>query len=360
MKVCHLTSAHDTDDDRIFLKECQSLHAAGHEVFLVGKGKSAEREGVQIVGAGNLPQGRIKRMTKGAKMVYEKALSLDCDVYHFHDPELLPYGLKLKKKGKKVIFDSHEDHPAQIRDKGWIPAWIRKPAASFYKAYETRVVKRLDAVVAATPHIAEQFAGRAKKVTVINNYPKMDDIIFHATPFSGREPIVCYAGGLSEIRGEKVMLEAMKGVDGKLVIAGEHEKGEANCLGEEGTNVIRLGRVSRERVNALYGSARAGIVIYQPAENHTEAQPIKVFEYMAAGLPVIASNFPLWKKLVEGNACGICVDPLDPEAVREAITKLLEDPEMGQKMGLCGRKLIEEGLSWSNEEKKLKALYDAL
>ena len=361
MKVCHLTSAHETDDDRIFLKECQSLLAAGHEVYIVGKGGKYVKDGVRIEGVGDLSGSRLKRMWKGAKTVYQKALSLDCDIYHFHDPELLPYGLKLRKKGKKVIFDSHEDHPAQIRDKEWIPAPFRKAAAACYRAYETHAVRYLSAVVAATPHIAEQFQGRAKKVAVINNFPKLDDILFHETPFEERERIICYAGGLSEMRGEKVMTEAMKGVDGLLVLAGAHEDGESREGQKDALPHVRyIGKVDRKGINELYGSARAGIVVYLPAENFIEAQPIKLFEFMAAGLPVIASDFPLWKRFIEDNACGICVDPHDTEAVRKACETLLDDPALSEKMGRRGRKLVEEKYAWQNEEKKLRELYESL
>ena len=158
-----------------------------------------------------------------AKNVYERALALDCEVYHFHDPELLPYGAKLKQLGKKVIFDSHEDVPGQILDKEWLPFPVRKLVSVVYKLYETNCVKQFDAVVTATPHIAEKFNRRCRKVIVINNYPKLDDIEFHDTPFDQREPIVCYAGGISEIRGEKIMVEAMENVAGTLILAGPHD-----------------------------------------------------------------------------------------------------------------------------------------
>ena len=223
MKVCHVTNKHEPKDIRIFHKECVSLAAAGHDVWLVEKGDSEELHGVHIVGCGEAPKSRRRRMTAFARSVYETAAGLDCEVYHLHDPELLPYGMKLKRRGKKVVFDSHEDVPAQILDKYWIPKPLRKAVAATYKAYETHVVKRIDAVVAATPHIGEQFEGRARKVVVVNNYPKLDDITFHDTPFEERDAIVCYAGGINELRGEKVMVEAMRDVQGTLVIAGDHE-----------------------------------------------------------------------------------------------------------------------------------------
>lgn len=121
-----------------------------------------------------------------------------------------------------------------------------------------------------------------------------------------------------------------------------------------------IGRINRKEVNALYGCSRAGIVIYQPAKNHFEAQPIKLFEFMAAGLPIVASNFPLWRKIVEDNHCGICVDPSDVEAVRNACTELLSNPEKSQQLGRNGRKAVLEKYNWANEEKELLALYESL
>ena len=118
-----------------------------------------------------------------------------------------------------------------------------------------------------------------------------------------------------------------------------------------------IGRITRKEVNELYGKARAGIVIYQPAENHYEAQPVKMFEFMAAGLPVIASNFPYWRKIVEDAKCGICVDPMNPSEVRKACIELLNNPQEGQRMGKAGRTAVLDRYSWNSEEKKLLELY---
>lgn len=121
-----------------------------------------------------------------------------------------------------------------------------------------------------------------------------------------------------------------------------------------------IGKISRKEVNELYGKSRAGIVLYQPLANHFQSQPIKMFEYMAAGLPVIASNFPLWKKIIEENKCGICVDPQDIKAVSKACKKLMDNPQLGQQMGLAGYEAVRQKYNWKIEEQKLWKLYQDL
>ncbi len=355
MRICHFTSAHPCMDTRILIKECRSLKEAGHEVFLVGKGVSQELSGIHFIGCGN-PKGRLDRMLFFAKKVYKKALELDCEIYHFHDPELLRYGLKLKKKGKKVIFDSHEDVPVQIMSKGWIPGCFRSMIAGMYKFHESRIVKRLDAVIAATPYIAEQFQSRAKKTETIQNYPKLDEIKFQEAPFEKRGSTVCYVGTIAEIRGDRVMREAMKKADGTLLIAGKHEK---ETIEDSGV-VEYVGLADRDMVNEIYGKAVAGLVVLQPCENYITSKPVKMYEYMAAGLPVICSDFPEWKGLMEETGAGIYVNPEDPDAVAEAINYMLQHRKEAQEMGRRGRKAVERRFSWAVEEKKLLALYQEL
>lgn len=360
MKICHMTSVHQSTDIRVFIKECCSLADAGYNVYLVAKGDSRKENNVEVIGVGNMPTGKLKRMFTFSKTVYKKALTLDCDVYHFHDPELLPYGIKLAKKGKTVIFDSHEDVPAQILDKSYIPAPLRKLISNIYKCYETHAVKYFSAVIAATPHIAEQFKGRAKKVVVINNYPKLDDIEFHTTPFDKREAIVCYAGGINELRGEKIMVEAMRNVDGTLIIAGEHELVKLESKNGDKGVVDYVGKLDRNGVNKLYGKAVVGLCLLKPAKNYINSQPIKMYEYMAAGIPFICSDFPKWKLIADKTQAGICVDPENNSAVVTAINLLLENRSISQEMGIRGRKAVEQFYSWEAESKVLLGLYHKL
>ena len=345
MKICHFTSAHESDDVRIFIKECSSLANNGYETYLVAQGESREENGVHVIGVGDMPGGKKNRMTKFAKAVFLKAEELDCGIYHFHDPELLPYALKIKKAGKKVIFDSHEDVPGQILDKKWIPSPLRRVISKLYKAYETHVVKQIDSVVAATPHIAEKFVGRAKAVSTVNNYPKLEDIVFHNAPFAEREPIVCYAGGINEDRGEQI--------DARLIIAGEHIK-------ETDGNVEYVGILNRQEVNALYGRSIAGLCILKPIENYYYSQPIKMYEYMAAGIPFVCSDFPGWRRVAEDSQSGICVDPNDNTAIVDAVNYLLSHKSKAQEMGRKGHDYVIKNCIWKNEEKSLLDLYSTL
>ena len=152
-RVCHFSSAHAPNDTRIFHKQCASLAREGYDVTLVVKAKDSQsvgttvEKGVKVIQVPVDASSRLKRMLFGAKSIYRKALEVDADIYEFHDPELLPYGLRLARKGKKVIFDSHEDYPTQIMEKEWIPSGLRRLISGVYRAYETHVVKRLDAVL---------------------------------------------------------------------------------------------------------------------------------------------------------------------------------------------------------------------
>lgn len=115
------------------------------------RGESYEKERVHMTGFGKLSSNRLGRMLFTVRRAYRTALAIDADIYHFHDPELLPYGLKLKRRRKKVIFDSHENTLESILEKGWILAPIRKAVCLWFKWQQERVCRRIDAVITATP-----------------------------------------------------------------------------------------------------------------------------------------------------------------------------------------------------------------
>ena len=311
MKVVHLTSAHPRHDIRIFVKECQSLAAAGFDVSLIvadGQGEEI-RGGVRIHDAGAKSGGRFSRMTGTVRRVYEAARALAPDVVHFHDPELIPAALRLKQAGIKVVYDVHEDVPRQILAKHWIPGAARPWVSGGFERVEDWAVERFDAVVAATPHIRERFAPRALRCVDVCNYPILDEFL-QETDWNARRNEVCYLGGISRIRGIGPVVDALPQTGARLNLAGpwsEPALRDELARREGWARVNELGVLGRDGVADVLARSKAGLVTLFPTPNYVDALPIKLFEYMAAGLPVVASDFPLWRAIVEDAGCGLLV-----------------------------------------------------
>jgi glycosyltransferase involved in cell wall biosynthesis len=363
-RIVHLTSAHPRDDIRIFIKQCRTLAAHGYDVTLVvadGKG-DARVDGVAIVDVGRLP-GRLNRILRSTQRVFDKAVALDADIYHFHDPELIPAGLKLKRKGKTVIFDSHEDVPRQLLGKPYLDPVSRRVLPTLYGAYERFACAKLDGIVAATPVIRDLFL-EINPVTVdINNFPIIGEFE-HALPWSMKREQVCFVGRVSSIRGIRQMVQAaaLLRSSARLDLAGVFSEPavEAELKDHPGwQRVTKHGFLDRGGVHELMAHSVAGIVTLLPLPNHVDALPTKMFEYMSSGIPVIASHFPAWREIVEGNGCGICVDPLDPAAIAAAIDYLVSHPDIAQSMGERGRKAVREKYNWGVEAARLTDFYGA-
>ena len=364
VKVCHVTSVHQSLDDRIFLRECRSLAEAGFSTYLVAPNcESVISEGVNIINVDSSVEGRIKRMLYTTRKVYKKALDLNCDVYHFHDPEMLPFAKKLKRKGKKVIYDAHEDVPKQIMGKYWIPSFLRKLISKYFEKYENKIAKKLDRIISATNTITERFSLINSESYTINNYPLLSEMSTVRHNWEAKEKTLCFTGAISKIRGLSEIIKSIENLDAKFILAGVFSPVEyKNELeNEEGwKKVHNKGFVSRDDVKSIFEQSMLGVVTYLPLPNHVDAQPAKLFEYMAAGLPMIASNFPLWLEIVEENECGICVDPTSPKELSVAIDRILSNPKLAEQMGNKGRKAVVEKYSWEAESKKLVELYKSL
>jgi len=365
MRIVHLTSVHPRYDIRIFRKECMSLAKAGHDVDLVvadGKGNE-KKNGVQIIDAGLKPTSRIKRMVLTGARVYKAARQADADVYHFHDPELLPVGWLLKRKGKKAIYDVHEDVPRQILSKHWISPVFRKPVSAFVEFAETLLARSLSGVVCATPKIEKRFERINKNVATICNYPILQELYIPDVDWEKKEQAACYIGGITRTRGLFEMVAAAEFMNGPLYIAGpvtnqqEYQKA-ASMSGW--SNVRYLGVLDREGVRDLLRRSSVGLVLLQPTPNYYEALPVKMFEYMSASVPVVASDFPLWKEIVEENNCGICVNNKEPKEIAEAVNELLDQPSKASSLGKNGRIAVEGKYSWEKEFAKLKKFLETL
>jgi glycosyltransferase involved in cell wall biosynthesis len=366
-KVCVLTTVHPPFDTRIFYKQARTLARAGYKVVLIAQHNRDEMvDGVKIVALPK-PRNRFARMFGLTWRAFHLSLRERADVYHFHDPELLPIGVLLKVFTRaKVVYDVHEDVPEQILTKHWIPCLLRRPLARVINAFEKLLARALDAVVVATEGIAEKFA--QLKPIVIHNYPDLGMLLNPSTRHGeGKEKVLVYVGGISKIRGAIEMVRALENLnsawDVRLDLIGKFEPPELEqeLQGLPGYQRVRFfGWLPWEEAWHHAQSAIVGLVLFHPAPNHEKALPNKLFEYMAAGFPVVASNFPLWKEIVEGNRCGITVDPLDPKAIAQAIEYLLTHPEEARQMGENGRRAVEEKYNWEKEAEKLLALYKEL
>lgn len=365
-RVVHLTSVHRPADTRIFERECRTLAGGGYDVTLVASGTGAAPADPDVqVNLVPPPATRTGRFLRTAPAVFRRARSLGADVYHFHDPELLPFGLALRRRGARVVYDAHEDYGREILGKEWIPDRLRSAVARATSAVERLVVRHLDLVVAATPTIARRFP--QDRTVLVQNFPALDELTGSASqPYRDRPAQVTYVGDITVVRGAREMVEAMAGVatpGASLAVGGRFSppslRAELEAL-PGWDKVAFLGWLDRSAVAGVLGRSRAGLVMFHPTPAHLDAQPNKLFEYMAAGLPVVVSDFPSWRRLVETERCGLPVDPTDPNAVAGAVTWLLEHPEEAQEMGQRGRWAVEARYNWAHEGARLLEAYDRL
>ncbi|WP_345988249.1 glycosyltransferase [Sulfurimonas sp. HSL1-2] len=364
--IVHMTSAHPRYDTRIFLKECGALAETFRVSLVVADGKGDEvKTGVGIVDAG-ASKGRTDRIVNAASRVYRKALALDADLYHCHDPELLWAALRLKRRGKIVVFDIHEMVTEQIKSKHYLPKWLRAGVALAYGMLERVLLPKLDGLVLAEASYRSRYAPLNDTVAVVQNMP--DDAFLAPFVSSQRDRNeLFYVGAISDARGLDVTLRALKllkqrGVAFKMHYIGNLQGSTREGLDLEGIEeeVVFYGRLTLDEAYGLSLHAKAGLSVLQPIGNYLHSYSTKIFEYMAIGLPVITSDFELYKDVVEKHRCGICIDPRSPEALAEAIVFLFDHPDAVARMGENGKEAVHSVYNWSHEKAALMRLYGAV
>jgi glycosyltransferase involved in cell wall biosynthesis len=368
-KVCVLTSVHPPFDGRIFHRAAKSLAQAGYEVVLIARHDKEEViDGVRVVPLPP-PRNRLHRMTKVLWRLYRLAVKEDADIYHFHDPELMIVGLLLKRRGKKIIWDVHEHYPNSILDKYYIAKPLRRLIATSFDLFERAAVRFFDYVIYTTPFVGQRYQTMKVRSGPIENYP-----ILKLSEAFRREPQqrIIYLGGMGRIRGlvevvEAFALVAQKYTGWELYLVGSSRPASfeqelrdlAQRLGVA-AQIKFVAWVPYEEKERLSCRASIGVITYLPHANNTSCLPNKLFDYMLVALPVIASNFPLYRDVVEPSHCGLLVDPTRPQEIARAMEYLIEHPQEAQQMGENGRRAVRDKYNWETESQKLLHIYDTV
>ncbi len=369
IKVVHLTTVHHPYDPRIYYKQCMSLHEAGYDVILIAKSAS-EKKDLNSKKITHIPlkeyQNRIKRMIFGSIDIFKKAKKQNAKIYVFHDPELLLVGWLLKRRHNIVIYDIHEDYVTSILQKKYLPKMIRKAIAKLYRMIEILLIKRMEL------SLAEKYYQEIyKNGTCILNYPLIAEYKhINSSDNNVIENKLLYTGNVTKDRGAIIQAEIPKFINYvDVYFIGMCSKELAETMYEVAGNrkdqiiIEGIDRfIEKEQMEKTYAEHRsiAGIALFPPTDHYKKKELTKFFEYMNAGLPILCSNFPVWKEFIDTYECGIAVDPYDKNAIHSAIERLRNDINLNRKMGNNGRKAVMEKLNWKAEETKLLNWYEQL
>lgn len=358
-KIVHITTVHPQNDNRIFYKECISLKDAGYDVSLIVAGtENSKVNGINIYGLKKC-NNRILRVIKTSFFdLLRLCNKVEADVYHFHDPEIMFAAIILKLKGKKVVYDIHENTSAAILSKPYLESKILKYFLSQTFHYIERFcVRFFDALVVARPDIANLF--KHSNMIVLRNFPVLSNSYTSKgeVMLKKSKPSVIYVGGMSSIRGINQLLEAFETLDdyelwllGPIAEKRLERKIKSGCR-----NVKYLGVVEAFEVFDYIKMADIGIITFLPVPNHINTLATKPFEYMASGKPMIMSNFPYWKSTFRKSS--LYVNPLDIQEIKETISNLMNDPILLRNMQEINISLSKNEYNWETESHKLLNLY---
>lgn len=367
-----------TADSRVE-KEAASLTRAGYRVTVVAEGRPGlpaeeERGGYVVV---RVPRGRARlpglRMREYRARLVDAVTATGADILHAHDSDALDAVVRVADRhGLPFVYDAHELWLGQ-ENRGRSPVYHALSRASYWWL-QRRVVPRAAAVLTVSQPIAEHLAETYHvPVTLVPNYPIDDGAIESREirelldePIPDTAPIVLYLGNIQVGRGLEELVTALADCPGVVLV----------CLGAAtvptALTELATERRVRDRVRfvdpvpatdvvAYAASATIGVALTAPiSENNRLALPNKLFQCMAAGIPVVANDAPHVRAIVEGSGAGLCVDPTDPTAIANAIHQLVADPAAAAEMGRLGAAAIRDRYNWAHSEQALLDVYDRI
>lgn len=365
MKTLHITTVHPRKDTRIYYRECLTLKNAGYDVILMvadGLGDTME-DGFQVIDIGKYSS-RFKNFIRGSVRAVKITQQIDPDLVHFHDPELIFAALRLHILGYPIVFDIHENISVQILDKSYIPKSIRGIVSRIYSWLEKAIIKRFHLVIAENSY-AQVYRNKGRTLTTVLNLPEVD----HFKPFIRKQRQgyeLFYIGGVSNDRGLETTLKALRILNERNIDFLMHFVGKKiddpppELLEGIQEKVLFYGRLDPNEGFAISTRCIAGLAVLKPIKNYIGSYPTKIFEYMAIGLCVITSDFPLYREVVEKHDTGICLNPEDSEALANAIQELIENPQVAEQKAINGLQLVTKDYNWTNEGAKLISLYESV
>jgi glycosyltransferase involved in cell wall biosynthesis len=367
IKICHLSSVHFALDTRIFYRMCRFL-SGKYEVSLIAVHPKQEvLENVRIIPFRRF-HNRQLRVATGWLLMFFKALTVNAKIYHLHDPELIPCGLLLRLLGKKVILDIHENIAEDIFDKPWIKHQQR--AYKIFRFFE-RLACRYFYILLAETSYERRYNQLAKKHATVMNYCDVEFFNPFAKQTYTHGLDLYYIGIILENRGILQIIEAMH------LLREEGHVAHFHCVGELYSDLDRkiralpyyadikdqlhfYGRMSLEEGYAMARKMDIGLCIIWPMKNSMESYPTKLFEYMSIGLPIITSDFELYRQVVVDHFCGICVDPLNPADLKNAIKAIHMDVKKSELMAENGKIAVKNFYNWESQKPTLSKVYEEL
>jgi glycosyltransferase involved in cell wall biosynthesis len=288
------------------------------------------------------------------------------DVVHAHDAAmLLPALLGARLAGALLVYDSHElATSVPYRERTW---------AAFVAAVERLVVPRCDAVITVSDGIAQRLRARyrlAVDPTVVRNVCELElsggGGLRAEIGLDADAPLILHQGAPAPARGCEVLIASLTRLpDVHLAFLGDATDGYERRLrrlaqtANVADRVTLLGSVPLPELLAHTAEADVGVTLLQDTcENHRLALPNKLFEYIAAGVPVVASALPETRRLVEGYGVGWCARPDDPAALAGVLELALghrRDPDLKKRLSAAA-----QALRWSLERQRLLTLYERL
>lgn len=360
IKVAVLTSAHIRFDTRIYAKQCISLAKHYQVSLIVADNKGDENiDGIHVYDVGK-QQGKFKRAFCTTRRILRKALELDAEIYHLHDPELLTIALKLKKHGKKVIFDMHEDLPVQISLKIYLPKLSRTPIKYLYQCYERYVFKKIDGVIFVQDFLKDKYQHNNTPDKVIGNSVIIDTSTEPQNKQLNKNLI--YAGALNQSRGLFNMLNLLEKLpDYKLHLAGPFNPASQLEMAKTHPAWPRVqyhGYLAKPALIELYSQCSFGLILFENIGQYHHCRAVKLFEYMANKLLILMPNFGEWAPFNKEHDCAINVQTNDAQAIADTI--LAVNQQQFEALTTIAYQCTITHYSWEKEEKKLLDFYKKL